>query len=124
MTVKHKCSKKVWRHTSWYLCSRPATVQRDGKWYCWQHDPKRVEAEAKKRRAAWEAKMDREDAKYKRIARNAKLGALVTGKMATMLDQMAMLLHNSDWCEYAKSEIKDARALAARIREALETNDD
>lgn len=30
-------------------CTRPATVERDGKHYCWQHDPKRHMDERAKR---------------------------------------------------------------------------
>lgn len=121
MTTKHDCSKDVWHKTGFYHCQRPATIECDGKWYCWQHDPERVKAEAKKHRADWEAKMDREAAKYERIARNARLGALVTPELAILLIGMANIIEDRSYPKTAQ----EARAFAARIREALalEVND-
>lgn len=121
--TKRKCSIKVpgmYSDINFYPCQRSATIQRDGKWYCWQHDPERVKAEAKKRHADWEAKMDREAAKYKRIARNAQLAALVTEEMAELLERLAYAIGNVGTNEDAK----DAFELAARIREALEDDDE
>jgi hypothetical protein len=56
---KHVCSAKVMRQLSWHQspCSRPAAVERDGVWWCKQHDP-----EAKKRRD--EARQARYDAQW------------------------------------------------------------
>ena len=42
-----------------YSCSRRGTIERDGKWYCWQHDPERIKADREKRRAKREAVLDR-----------------------------------------------------------------
>ena len=36
-------------------CERPASVERDGKWYCWQHDPVKKEQAA---REAWKARKE------------------------------------------------------------------
>ncbi|KKM69762.1 hypothetical protein LCGC14_1447580 [marine sediment metagenome] len=41
-------------------CSRDGTVESDGRWYCWQHDPKAVKARRKtsidRSNAFWDAK--------------------------------------------------------------------
>ena len=56
----------VWRTLS---CSKPAKVERAGKWYCTIHDPERVKA----KRAARQSKFDAESAKrqedWRRLAR-------------------------------------------------------
>lgn len=56
-----------WRRAS---CSRSATVERDGKPYCGQHDPEAIESRLKAERAAWDAKYDR-----KKAARRLELAA-------------------------------------------------
>lgn len=44
-------------------CLREATVERDGKWYCYQHDPVKVEerliasVERSNEKRAWKRKM-------------------------------------------------------------------
>lgn len=132
MTVKRKCSSTVWdrelRGLS-YSCTRPATVEHDGDWYCWQHNPERVEADRKKRRAGWDAEMDREAAKYARLARHVRLGKLVTPDLAALLEQFAQnteILINSDDSPNSlpvrqwRREAKRGYVLAASIREALE----
>ena len=68
-----KCSGKIYgdyRDVSGrvYPCSRNATVERDGKWYCWQHDPERVKTDKKRRRAKWEVDQQQKNAQYARRA--------------------------------------------------------
>ena len=63
----NNCSKNVYSSHSFrsYPCSWRATVEHDGKWWCWQHDPEAVEtAEAKRRAkndAEWAAKEEKWD---------------------------------------------------------------
>ena len=128
MTVKRDCSGKIWgayRDVSGrvYKCSRNATVKHDGKWYCWQHDPRRVKADKEKRRAADEAKMDGRAAMWKRRTRNAKLAALVTPELAGLLERLASIIDSRRGPGTAQTTYT-ARALAARIREVLEVNDE
>jgi len=45
----NQCQEKVTPKERWgafhqYQCHRTATIQRDGKWYCKQHDPETVKA--------------------------------------------------------------------------------
>ena len=129
MTVKHDCSKKwVWAVTGSHRCFRNATVERDGKWWCWQHDPERVKIDREKRRAGWQAKMDRKDAKYARIARNARLAALVTPELATLLEKAGNLTTGSKgWTSiglFTSQDGEKCHELAACIREALEVTDE
>ena len=62
--------------------------------------------------------MDREAAKYARIARNARLGALVTEEMAALLERLG-----TAWT-VGLDDKGYALTLAARIREALKANDE
>lgn len=133
MTTKHDCSGKIWgayRDVSGrvYRCSRPATVERDGKWYCWQHDPERVKTDKERRRAAARAELDRHHAIFARNARNARLAELVMPELAELLERLADYARQAAHaakgypddvnCAYNDEEI--TRELTARIREALE----
>jgi hypothetical protein len=56
-----KCSGEP--HTFFGYCERKPTVERDGKPYCWQHDPERRRAKARARAEAdrqHEKKLERE----------------------------------------------------------------
>lgn len=125
----NECSGKVrgiYRDVSGrvYPCARPATVERDGEWYCWQHDPERVRVDKEKRLAAGRAELDRHRAIYTRRARNAKLAALVTPELMELLGRLADYARQAAKvakgyaCAYNDEEI--TRELAARIKEALE----
>lgn len=88
--TEHKCVRKVhgaYRDVSGpiYPCQRPATVLRDGKWYCWQHDPERVEADKKKRQAKREAE-DR--IRTARWARSAAMHRICRGVSTEDLEKL------------------------------------
>ena len=57
-TAAQRCCKRVYDSTGWheYPCLRKGTVERDGLWFCWQHDPERVKAESARKQAEWDAK--------------------------------------------------------------------
>ena len=135
MTAKRKCSEKIpdmHGVPNILPCARSATVEFDGRWYCWQHDPWRVKADAEKRWVAWKAEQDDRAATHRRHARNAELAELVNEKTAALIDQLAnntRTLRRTAASSDMPSEVamrlwhKDAeaaRALAAHIREALE----
>lgn len=62
MSDKRACSATVFgpRVHSWQ-CSRTATVERDGKWYCRQHDPEAKKARREKSNASFAAKSRADD---------------------------------------------------------------
>ncbi len=62
-----RCCKQVFR-TGWggNNCTRKGTVEVNGKWYCWQHDPERVKREDKKRYQEWKDKNDASNAVWHR----------------------------------------------------------
>lgn len=71
--AEHKCAGKkygAYRDVAGraYPCSRQGTVERDGKWYCWQHDPERMKADKEKRHAKWQAETDTRSARWARQA--------------------------------------------------------
>lgn len=45
--MEHKCCAEVWGRYDYHKCSRAGRVERDGKWYCKQHDPVEVERKRK-----------------------------------------------------------------------------
>ena len=59
---KPKCCKGVYRDGgTWQRpsqCARAGTVQRQGKWYCKQHDPIATEKRRKVNYEKWSAKVD------------------------------------------------------------------
>ena len=48
---KFRCCAKVYHPGMWhsYPCAREGPRERDGKHYCWQHDPKIITAKAKEK---------------------------------------------------------------------------
>jgi hypothetical protein len=66
-TARTMCCGRVkagtagWR-TAYKACSRIATVERNGKPYCGQHDPDAVASRRQARNAAWDTKHERERA--------------------------------------------------------------
>ena len=126
MTTKHECPGRVADRElrgMIYSCRRNATVEHDGKWYCWQHDPERMEANRKKRMATWDTKQDRRLAMYTRRARNAKLAQLVTPELAALLEKVGDLtVGDKGWTSIGLFTSQDGEwchILAARIRETL-----
>lgn len=83
------CQKQVREPSRWinfYQCSRKATVSRDGKHYCRQHDPERVAEEERKRweyrNAEWEAK-----GKRRRLEHDAGILDLTNEELQAIVDQ-------------------------------------
>lgn len=56
------CSATVYgpRVQSWG-CQRRGVVQRNGKWFCRQHDPEAVKVRLDKRQAAWKSEERKQD---------------------------------------------------------------
>ena len=72
-----QCSAEVCGEGQWgvfhpYRCSRKATVEREGKQYCKQHDPVAIEAGHKTRSAKREAKWAAEEKAEKDTDRKQK----------------------------------------------------
>ena len=133
MTVKHSCSKVVYSLlVGSHCCLRPASVEHDGQWYCWQHDPERVKADAEKHWLAWKVEQDEQAAVYECRALAARLAELVTPELPALLERLADYARQAAKaakgypddvdCAYNDEEI--TRALADRIRGALEETGD
>ena len=51
-------------------CDRKGTIEREGKWYCWQHDPDRLDREARERNEQRKRELAELEAKHEaRLAR-------------------------------------------------------
>lgn len=79
-TTRPPCCAKVPRDGGWRTlysaCKRRATVERDGKWYCRQHDPQAKEARREATRARWDAEARERDRGYRRDAAGREIVAL------------------------------------------------
>jgi len=58
---EHQCCEQVFGGIvmGGHRCTRKGTVEVNGKWYCWQHDPERVKREEKKRQEKWKEERER-----------------------------------------------------------------
>lgn len=55
MAEVKRCAKTFWTSNwSHRNCSRKGVIERDGEWYCRQHDPVAVEARRKARYEQWD----------------------------------------------------------------------
>lgn len=54
--MTERCRNYVWEGYHSHQCARDATVERDGKAYCWQHDPEYVAKKDAERNAQWKRK--------------------------------------------------------------------
>lgn len=59
-----RCCVRVTGSSVWhkYPCSRTAKVERNGKWYCGQHDPEAVKRRQEKSEQRWNEKQTEEAA--------------------------------------------------------------
>lgn len=71
-------------------CLRPGTVEHDGKWYCWQHDPEKLRAKAEQARRDYIEKQRLDDLAFeKKLARRrleeaAGLGLLTDDELTAL----------------------------------------
>ena len=77
--AKQGCAARVWRSYSYGSsgCSRPGTVERDGQWFCRQHDPVAADERHKARSAEDGALLRRSQAN--RVAGEALAAQLGAG---------------------------------------------
>ena len=58
MKQKHQCNRRVYSGARYeytgHMCRQSGTVERDGKWYCKQHDPVAIEECNRAERAKWD----------------------------------------------------------------------
>lgn len=66
MSARHECSEHVSRGGSYVShCQLTGIVERDGKWYCFQHDPERKKAKDVAWRKRFDARCAADDAKWR-----------------------------------------------------------
>ena len=58
-----QCHKIVYDRFGWrgHQCARPATVERNGRWWCTSHDPEAVATKQQKQREKYDARRQRRD---------------------------------------------------------------
>lgn len=74
MKAKQMCCEMIHNDygVSFHACTRTATVQRDGKWYCKQHDPESRKVKEAARQAKWDAESRKQDEIERRLAAESK----------------------------------------------------
>ncbi len=69
-----QCSKQIYANWSRHPCSRKGIVEREGKFYCKQHDPVRIKDQEEKQNRKWDQEWA--EAKAKRDHINACVRAI------------------------------------------------
>jgi hypothetical protein len=118
MSASQRCSHRVYEAgwNNYHYCRRNGKVERDGKPYCNQHDPEKVEARRQKREQDWQKELDEEKRTEKRrkaekIARRTIIAVAygLRGQDARLVEAFETLMANSSWTP------EDARALLAEL---------
>ncbi len=97
MSEKHQCEVRVMDDVSsrFHPCLRNGTVERGGKWYCFQHDPVALQERDETRRAKWdaEAKASQETWERRAACNDACVGVstkdLKPGMLAELLKEQS-----------------------------------
>ena len=99
------CSQLVYsERVSSHPCQRRAKVTRDGRPYCTQHDPVRVEAAAGARRRVWDAEWEAKQARWlKEAALKAAEAAVVEAAMR--IDLGASVLTDPSLLTLARAQV-------------------
>ena len=86
MAEKHQCCATVFPRGVWvasgYACSRKGVIERDGKWYCRQHDPVSKAERDKASMEKWRREQGaRSEAWERRTAEGAACKGVATGEL-------------------------------------------
>ena len=67
---KQGCAKTIWGSAwaSHHPCSRAGTIEREAKWWCFQHDPDAFNTRREKRQAKWAEENRQSNERYRRLA--------------------------------------------------------
>ena len=70
------CAAKVWNRHRWgsFPCSRMGVVERDGKFYCQQHDPVKVKAREEDQTRKWNQKQSAREHTFACVQAIASIG--------------------------------------------------
>jgi len=92
-SVRQNSSKCQGRAESFVgICDRKPSVERDGKPYCWQHDPERKRKEAQKKweERKWEMRQLEEkidaEIERKRLLKASGVSALTNEQLVTIIE--------------------------------------
>lgn len=100
-----------------YTCSRNGKVERDGKWYCKQHDPVGIKERGDRNYAKWNANNKRESDERKAKAASeahrdkceAALAGLNPEALAGLIAAVEHFLDMNEMCDAGWQELFDAR---------------
>ena len=87
MATKMQCAAEVWPKDRWphpHPCRTPASIERDGKWWCVRHDPKAVAARSQVQADKYNAETQTVAERYRRAAAYTEL---VTALKALLEDE-------------------------------------
>lgn len=84
---ENQCSGEVFDGWRYHRCSRKATVERDGRLYCWQHSPLRVAKKKAEKDAEVQAKLDTiEEERIRKENTESRMNALGVSTVKELLD--------------------------------------
>ena len=108
-TKRRQCSQNVYTNRSGGLrCLHPAKVERDGKWYCKQHDPVESARKLQERDNAWQQRWE-DNRKFVAEAAEQKRRAEAYPRLLAALK--ARHDEHGWWCDACT----DAEALIAEL---------
>ena len=101
---EHQCCKRVYGYRYRFggePCTRKGTVEINGKWYCWQHDPERIVKLQKDNEEKWyHDRQAKQEKNYRRLAEQdvcqgvstEELEKLGTSGLRYMIDNQKAIL--------------------------------
>ena len=117
---KHDCSERVFSGALWdsrgHSCPRNGTIERNGKWYCYQHDPEAVRL----RREEWERKYKERWAKVDAAEARARLVRQRSRQAIEALRFLAIFRYPADHPQVISARQLIERIDAERILDDLE----
>ena len=128
--MSERCCKMVFDESGWHKhqCVRTKTVERNGEWYCWQHDPERTARKEQERREASEAKWKRITNQAHRTAAEHQACVGVPVEVLEKVRVFVLLQENEalralleEWVTGTSGEGLDWGSLPARTRAVLDT---
>ena len=110
--TKPRCSETITKPGMWrsFPCSRYGKVQRDGRWYCAQHDPEQVAKRAKEIRTRHNEKSRKNRIKW-------TLGFAGGGLLETCRKSI-------DWVESGATDTTVRDEICAQAKEIVKTVDE
>ena len=120
-----QCSKQIYANWSRHPCSRKGIVEREGKFYCKQHDPVRIKDQEEKQNRKWDQEWA--EAKAKRDHINACVRAIesiggdpgIVGELVSRSRQVIQRFSDETVLDYQREALYHLEQLLDRTKVEL-----